>query len=357
MTWICYIGIELSAPHPVLPAGGRDRHPGALRGRRPGQGLHRRAPDARCTSASTGSPRSALPGGSSALVDGVLLGVFIYWGWDSGRLRQRGVRGHRQRPGQGGGDEHDPAGPDLRRRRRRPPRRTPAPSFLKHHNERRAQRARRPRARLAAGQAADHRGADLGLGVDPDDDPADRADHAVDGALRRRSRRRSGDIHPRYLTPDVSTLVMGARLARLDAVHHQRQPERPRRLDHRARLPDRLLLRAHRLRLRDLLPQGALQERRRTSSWSGVAPFARRADARPCIFIKAFIDYKTRPDATYSGGFLGFGVAGRDRRRAAAGRRRGDGVRQLRLPEVLQAQVGDRRPRDPRGRRVKGEAR
>ncbi|MGH2974782.1 MAG: APC family permease [Solirubrobacterales bacterium] len=29
-----------------------------------------------------------LPGGTTALVDGVLLGIFIYWGWDSGRRRQ-----------------------------------------------------------------------------------------------------------------------------------------------------------------------------------------------------------------------------------------------------------------------------
>ena len=38
------------------------------------------------------------------------------------------------------------------------------------------------RPRLAAGQAADHRRAHLGGGLDPDDDPADRAHVAVDGA-------------------------------------------------------------------------------------------------------------------------------------------------------------------------------
>ena len=38
--------------------------------------------------------------------------------------------------------------------------------------------------RLAAGQAPDHRGAHLGVGVDPDDDPAHGAHDAVDGALR-----------------------------------------------------------------------------------------------------------------------------------------------------------------------------
>ncbi len=54
--------------------------------------------------------------------------------------------------------------------------------------ERRVRAARQGRARLAARQAADHRRADVGVGLDADDDPADRAHDAVDGALRRRSR-------------------------------------------------------------------------------------------------------------------------------------------------------------------------
>ena len=46
-------------PHPGRPAGGRDLHPGAVRGRRPGQGLRRRrARPPRSTPASPGSTRS-----------------------------------------------------------------------------------------------------------------------------------------------------------------------------------------------------------------------------------------------------------------------------------------------------------
>ena len=62
---------------------------------------------------------------------------------------------------------------------------------------------------IAAGQDRDHRGADLGGGLDADDDPADRAHLAVDGAREGVARVASARIHPRYLTPHVSTILMG----------------------------------------------------------------------------------------------------------------------------------------------------
>ncbi len=37
-----------------------------------------------CILRSTWFSPFGIPGGSTALIDGVLLGVFIYWGWDSG---------------------------------------------------------------------------------------------------------------------------------------------------------------------------------------------------------------------------------------------------------------------------------
>ncbi len=67
--------------HPVRAAHDRDHHPGRVRDRRAGQGLRRRRPQLGRHPASWFNPFS-IPSG--ALIDGVLLGVFIYWGWDSG---------------------------------------------------------------------------------------------------------------------------------------------------------------------------------------------------------------------------------------------------------------------------------
>ena len=100
---------------------------------------------------------------------------------------QRGVRGPGRGPGQGGGRLDDPARADLRRRlggvavipRRRLPDQRSKPG-------RRPQRPRHGRARRTPEQAADHRRAHLGLGLDPDDDPADGPHDAVDGALESR---------------------------------------------------------------------------------------------------------------------------------------------------------------------------
>ena len=66
-----------------------------------------------------------------------------------------------------------------------------------------------------------------------------------------------GDVHPRFLTPHVSTILMGV----LSIVWYVGltivSREHPVRLDRRARPDDRLLLRAHGLRLHDLLPPPA----------------------------------------------------------------------------------------------------
>ena len=59
----------------------------------------------------------------SSLIDGVLLGIFIYWGWDSGVAVNEESRDRHRGPGQGGRRlDRDPAA-DLRRSR--PPRRRP----------------------------------------------------------------------------------------------------------------------------------------------------------------------------------------------------------------------------------------
>jgi hypothetical protein len=62
--------------------------------------------------------------------------------------------------------------------------------------------------RVALGQAAGDRRADLCGGLDPDDHPADGPDLAVHG-LQGRGPKRFGNIHPRYLTSSTSTIWMG----------------------------------------------------------------------------------------------------------------------------------------------------
>ena len=143
---------------------------------------------------------------SSALLDGVLLAVFIYWGWDSGVAVNEESEDRRNGPGKaavvstisslgiyvvvsiaaqayGGAQPLIDNSDDVL-------------SFLGD--------AGLPAAR----QAADHRRAHVRGGVDADDDPAHGAHVAVDGpagALPKITR--AGP--PRYLTPDISTIGMG----------------------------------------------------------------------------------------------------------------------------------------------------
>ena len=126
-----------------------------------------------------------------ALISGVLIAVFIYWGWDSTVTVNEESKDSDRGPGQGGAaGDGDPARDlrDRRRSRRRPTRRRRqlidnADDVLSVLGER--------GVRLAAGQDPDHRRAHLGGRVDADDDPADRAHVAVDGARAARCRRRS----------------------------------------------------------------------------------------------------------------------------------------------------------------------
>ena len=136
--------------------------------------------------------------------DGLLLVVFIYWGWDTAVAVNEETEDPATTPGPRRDPLHRPAAGHLRARHRR-------------HG-----RLRRRRRRRASGWAttttpttcfAVHRPAPcsatarLGtiivqllliimvltsaVGVHPDDDPADRAHHPVDGAPTRRSRSRS----------------------------------------------------------------------------------------------------------------------------------------------------------------------
>ena len=131
-------------------------------------------------------------GSTSALTSGVLLAVFIYWGWDS-LVRVN--------------EETEDAETTSRARRRSSATlillgiyvivSTAAiayggPARLANDNRATCSACWRTRCSARpARQDRDHRGALLGGRVDADDDPADLAHRAVDGARRRRSRRRS----------------------------------------------------------------------------------------------------------------------------------------------------------------------
>ena len=207
-----------------------------------------------------------------ALVSGVLIAIFIYWGWDSTVTVNEESRDSNEGPGKAalpatvillliyvivafaaqayGGD----AAADRQRRRR-------------------AERARRAGLRLAARQDPDHRRAHLGGRLDPDDDPPDRAHEPLDGARRRDAGvARAGPPAlphaPRLDDPD------GRALDRLVRRPDDREREHPVRLDRRARADDRLLLRPDRVRVHDLLPAPGAQV------GQVVLPDRRRADAR-----------------------------------------------------------------------------
>ena len=80
---------------------------------------------------------------------------------------------------------------------------------------------------------------------------------AVHGAIPRAF----GKVSPRFQTPLVGTVIYGIALSGLVRRPHGRQPERAVRQHRRPRPDDRLLLRHHRLRRADLLPAPDLQRR------------------------------------------------------------------------------------------------
>ena len=81
-----------------------------------------------------------------------------------------------------------------------------------------------------------------------------------------------GKVHPRFLTPHISTIVDGNALDRLVRRPDPGQRRHPLRLARRARPDDRLLHRADRVRLHDLLPARADCAASRTSSSSASGP-------------------------------------------------------------------------------------
>ena len=121
------------------------------------------------------------------LVVALLLAVFIYWGWDSGVAVNEESEDPAEGPGKAavistillvliyvvvtaGAQSFHGVGFLTNEANQEDVLNALGSGVLGEHAE----------------QAADHRGADLGVGLDPDDDPADRPHDAVDGPLESR---------------------------------------------------------------------------------------------------------------------------------------------------------------------------
>ena len=186
--WILLMGADLLrrhrgfGAHAVGPARRRDRHPRPLLGRRARQGLDGARARQRSSVAELAQPvRHQVVRRDEQRPPARDLHLL---GLGHGRLGQRGDRGRDRDAGPRGGREHVPAARDLRRRLVRGPG-LPRRQLPEQQLRRRARRARQGRARVAVGQAADHRRAHVRVGLDADDDPADDARDALDGEPRR----------------------------------------------------------------------------------------------------------------------------------------------------------------------------
>ena len=156
-----------------------------------------------------------------------------------------------------------------------------------------------------------------------------------------------GRVHPRYLTPDVSTLVMGAvsLIWTLFIINVSQNV-----------LADSISALGFQICFYYGLTGFACAIYYRKELFKSAKNFFlvgadARSSADRCsldIFVKALtIDHD--PVNSQLGRLPRHRGGRRDRRRVAAGRRHAAGHRQLRLSDVLQAQVGGRRPRHPHG--------
>ena len=159
----------------------------------------------------------------SALVSATLIAVFIYWGWDSAVAVNEETKDPATTPGPRRDPLHAAAARDVRHRldrhgRLRRRRRHRGRAGQRRQRRRHLRRARHPglrrqRARPRDGGAPGHHRAHLGLGVHPDDDPADGAHVAVDGGL---------PGHPVPLRPDPPHAPVAEHVDDLDGRHLDR---------------------------------------------------------------------------------------------------------------------------------------
>ncbi len=205
MTWICYRGIELSARIQTILLG-LEIFTLALfavvalvkvYANNPAGSIH--------VSAAWFNPFDLSWG---ALVDGILLGIFIYWGWDSGVAVNEESRDPTRGPGKAAVISTlillliyvvvSAAAQAYH-----------GTAFLSNNSDDVLNALGKGVMGSRSGQAADHLRAHLGLGVDADDDPARPRARRCRWRAGTRSPRRSAASIPRFFTPTFSTLLMG----------------------------------------------------------------------------------------------------------------------------------------------------
>ena len=303
MTWICYVGIELSARTQYFLLAAEIAALGLFAAVALAK-VYFGDPGGFHVQADWFNPFT-LHGGTTALVDGVLLGVFIYWGWDSGVCVNEESRDSANGPGRAAvmstillvliyvvvaTAAQAYAGT----------------TFLKHHGD---------DVLSALG------GPVLGSPLDKiliiavlTSASASTQTTILPTARTTLSMARFGSIpkifgriHPRYLTPDVSTLVMGAvsLIWTLVIINVSQNV-----------LSDSITGIGFGIAFYYGLTGFACVVYYRKELFKslknfimvGVAPFLGGA-MLTFIFIKAFLDYKTTStDVNYSGGFLGVGT-------------------------------------------------
>ena len=139
-------GIEAIGPHPVGTAGSGDRDPRPLLRRRAGQGLDGTRPGGVSPAWSWLNPFDIKSFG--AMSSGLLLAIFIYWGWDTAVSVNEETEDATQTPGRAAVVQHLPPARDLRRRLGGGAG-VPRDRLPEQQLRRRARRARQGRARLA----------------------------------------------------------------------------------------------------------------------------------------------------------------------------------------------------------------
>ena len=300
MTWICYVGIELSARTQYV----------LLTAEIVILGAFSVFALAHVYIGNQGTPIEpywfspfGIPGGISALVDGVLLGVFIYWGWDSGVCVNEESENASTGPGRAAvlstlvllliyvvvsASAQAYAGT----------------IFLKHHGDDVLSALGNnvfgsPWDKLLIIAVLTSASASTQTTILPT------ARTTLSMARFNAIPRAFGRIHPRYLTPDVSTLAMGAvSLVWTIFIINASQNV----------LGDSISALGFQIAFYYGLTGFACAiyyRRELTKSFrnffmAGVVPFVGGL-LLTGIFIKAFIDYN-KVENTYAGKFLGFGV-------------------------------------------------